>query len=438
MIFDGSVYRRVVTRRGLGDYEQYMRSGLHRRLLHSGLVLDHVEGPAPRPEGTWARLLTPEQVEFISYPYEWSFDEMKDAALLTLNIQEDALAHGMTLKDASPFNVQFRGSRPVFIDTLSFENNCGGAWIAYEQFCRQFLAPLLLMANGWPDANRYLRLDMNGFPLTQASRLLPKGSWVRPGALLHVHLHARSVQSSHGGAPPPAAGGKDTKPALAQSLRKTVENLRRPVEASPWASYYQEARFYSAQAQESKQSGVKSFTALTQPRLAYDLGANTGLFARAMAENGALCIAFERDAACVNRLYLEERGNPSSRVLPLVMDLDNPSPALGCGLNATLSLAERPQADLVLCLALLHHLRFSANLPLRKIADFLALLGRRLLIEFVPPEDAAARMLIHGRDGFDDYSPEGFLGAFNEAYTLRGETPIQDSQRRLYLFERRN
>ncbi|MGH9592416.1 MAG: SAM-dependent methyltransferase, partial [Bryobacteraceae bacterium] len=272
MIADGGVYRRVVTRRGLKDYERYMASGLHRSLALSRLVLDHSEEPESRLEAGWAKLLTPEQIAFISYPYEWSFDELRDAALLTLNIQEKALAHGMTLKDASPFNVQFRGSRPVFIDTLSFENNTGGGWIAYEQFCRQFLAPLLLMSYGCPDANRYLRIDLNGFPLPQASRLLPKRSYAKLGVLLHLHLHARSMRGNTARQAISASAGSDTKAALSQSLRKTIENLRRPPGASEWTSYYLDSRFYSTEAQESKHREVREFASLVKPDLVYDLG----------------------------------------------------------------------------------------------------------------------------------------------------------------------
>jgi SAM-dependent methyltransferase len=437
MLLDRGVYRRVVTQRGLKNYEQYLTSGLHRRLVESKLVLDHVDEPAPLSETNWARLLTPEQLTFISYPYEWSFDELRDAALLTLKVQENALALGMSLKDASPYNVQFRGSKPVFIDTLSFENNTGGAWIAYEQFCRQFLAPLLLMSYGWSEASQYLRVDLNGFPLAQASRLLPPRSYLNVGALLHVHLHARSTRPGQASSPGSGASDRDGKAALAQSLYKTIENLRRPSESSEWTNYYQEARYYTSSAQESKQKEVAALAATVRPELVYDLGANTGLFSRALALDGAVCIAFERDTNCVNRLYLEERSKDASRILPLVMDLENPSPGLGFGLNTTLSLADRPQADLVLCLALIHHLRFSANLPLCKLAAFMARLGRWLLIEFVPAEDPASQMLINGRDGFDDYTPDAFLEAFSGFYDLRRQTSLEDSARGLYLFERR-
>jgi hypothetical protein len=434
----GGLFRRVVTTYGLKDYERYISSGLHGRLVASKQIVDHEEEPsfaASRPD--WVKVLTPEQIVFISYPYEWSFDELKDAALLTLDVQETALAHGMSLKDASPFNVQFRGPRPVFIDTLSFEINAGGPWIAYEQFCRQFLSPLLLMSYGWPEASRYLRVDLNGFPLEYASRLLPTRSYGRLGALLHVHLHARSARNGRNIPPDSRSRGSDTKAGLAQSLRNSVEKLPRPGSDSAWSTYYQDARFYSVKAQKSKQSAVGRFAGGLKPRLIYDLGANTGLFARALSGEGTLCVAFERDANCVNRLYLEERGNDASHVLPLVMDLDNPSPGLGFGLDSTLSITERPQADLVLCLALIHHLRFSANIPLRKIARFASRLGRWLLVEFVPRDDPAAQLLVHGREGFDDYTSDAFVDAFSEPCCLRDQTAIEDSSRRLYLFERR-
>lgn len=173
-----------------------------------------------------------------------------------------------------------------------------------------------------------------------------------------------------------------------------------------------------------------------KPKLIYDLGANTGLFARLLTRNGARCVAFERDIHCVNELYLDERERGASNILPLVMDLDNPSPGLGFGLEATQSLFERPQADLVLGLALIHHLRFSANIPLRRQAEVFARLGRWLLIEFVPRHDLAVEALIHGRAGFDDYTLPGFLASFDGLFLLRKQIALRDSERRLYLFER--
>ena len=437
MMLDGATFKRVVTEQGAADYETFMRSGLHQDLVHDGLMLDHHEEPVPATESNWAKLLVPEQLGFVSYPYEWSFDEYKDAALLTLEIQERALAHGLSLKDASPYNVQFRGARPVFIDTLSFERSEGGPWVAYEQYCEQFLGPLALMGYVDPEASRYLKTDLDGFSLGRVSRALPLSSYWNAGALMHIHLHSRAARKRGGPEPSHANSSLDRSRLLVASLRKTVERIPTPSYASSWTDYYEDARYYSPEAQRSKRDFVPFLARRVRPELVFDLGTNTGLFASELAAAGANCVAFDSDAGCINRLYLKERAAPASRVLPLVMDLANPSPALGFELRATLSLFERPQADLVLCLALLHHLRITANLPLCRIADFLARLGRWLLIEFVPPDDPGAQTLMRRRQHFEDYDLASFLQVFDERYYFREIQTLAGAARALYLLERR-
>jgi len=433
VVNDSGIFKRVVTSRGIKDYREFINSGLYEDLVSYGLLVSHYE-ERPANSALGELLLVPEQIPFISYPFEWSFDQLRDAALVTLKIQQRALERGFMLKDASAYNVQFLASRPVFIDTLSFTRYEGGPWPAYEQFCRHFLGPLLLMRYRAPDAARFLKVELDGFSLERVSRALPLGSWLNGGALLHIHLHARALRRNPqaGGEPP---GGNAHLPQLIASLRRTIEKIPRPEPQGAWTSYYSEWRFYSPAARESKREAVQELVYRVKPSLVYDLGANTGLYTREAAAYGALCIAFDKDAACVNRLYLEERAKPDSRILPLVMDLENPSPPLGFELGATMSLLERPQADLVMCLGLLHHLRVSGNLPLARIANFLARLGRKLLIEFIPPSDPAIKALTR-RSDFDDFNAAGFLEAFSSRFRLEAIRPLAASERVLYLFER--
>lgn len=438
VIHDGLAYKRVVTLRGSNNYRLLISSGLYGELVSSGLLVAHEEAAVTNPATGWFKVLTPEQIPFISYPYEWSFDQLRDAALLTLEVEQRSLARGLTLKDASAYNVQFRGAAPVFIDTLSFEPYTGGPWPAYEQFCRQFLGPLLLMCYRSPDTSRYLKTDLEGFGLDRVSRLLPLRSYFRIGPLLHIHLHSRAVRSQ------PFAGGGARRGSgvelsrIIASLRHAVERLRTPHFPREWTEYYAQGRFYTLGAQESKREAVCELAGKVRPKLAFDLGANTGVYAKELVRMGAMCIAFDSDAGCVNRLYLEERDRSQTSILPLVMDLANPSPSLGFDLRSTMSLFERPQADLVLCLALLHHLRVSGNLPFARIAEFLARLGRWLLIEFVPFEDPAVRTLTSRQSDFDDYSLPNFLEVFTTRFRLHASRQVQGTDRVLYLFERRS
>lgn len=436
VINDGGIYKRVVTSRGRADYERLMGSGLHEDLASGGLLVNHYEEAAAASMQRGCRVLVPEQISFISYPYEWSFDELRDAALLTLEIQQRALARGLILKDASAYNVQFRGAKPVFVDTLSFTQYQGGPWAAYEQFCRHFLGPLLLMSYRSPDAARFLMAELEGFTLERVSRLLPLRSYMRVGPLLHIHLHARAVRRQPSVSGAEREGGAGHLSQLIASLRSAVERIRAPRYRAGWTDYYADGRFYPLVARETKREAVCELARMVRPKLVFDLGTNTGLYAKEVAAAGAACVAFDSDPDCVNSLYLEERGNPKTRILPLVMDLGSPSPSLGFELRSTLSIFERPQADLVMCLALMHHLRITGNLPLKRIAEFLAKLGRWLLIEFVPRTDPAVRTLTKRQEDFEDYNLPDFLETFTGRFRLRASRPLPASERVLYLFER--
>ncbi|HEX4230347.1 MAG TPA: methyltransferase domain-containing protein [Bryobacteraceae bacterium] len=433
VVSEEGIYKRVVTHHGLSDYERYISSGLHKQLVKAGLILNFEEEGTPRTEDTWARLLVPEQIDFISYPYEWVFDEFRDAALLTLEIQREALARELTLKDASPYNVQFRGSRPVFIDTLSFEKHDGGPWIAYEQFCREFLGPMAMMSYCSAGAARHLRVELGGFPLSYVSSALPLSSYLHPGLLLHLHLHARATKSDRHGY---QRGGAVSQSNLIDSLRSAIERLSRPKSSTAWPEYYADSRFYSPAAVHSKRIAVRRLASDLQPLTVCDVGTNTGLFAKEFAASGASVFAIDSDAYCINELYLDQRRDSSTRLLPLLVDVANPSPALGFGLKHTRSFFDRMQADLVLCLGLIHHLRFRENLPLDQIAETFARLGRRLLIEFVPGGDPSAELMRNGRPGFEDYDKASFLDEFSRYYCLLWQRPICGSGRVLFLFER--
>ena len=432
--------KRAVTQTGRADYDLVISSGLYDELVRQNLLVAHLEERPP--ETDLYKVLIPQQIRHISYPYEWSFEQLKDAALLTLRVQKIALAHGMSLKDASAYNVQFIGPQPVFIDTLSFEKNPAGPWVAYGQFCNHFLAPLLLMQHLAPNVNQFLKASLDGFPLDLASRALPLSTWFRFGPLVHLHLHARS-QKRHASERPVAvetgaAATADRKALIADSLESTIASLRLPKTKSEWIDYYAEARHYAEQAQQFKREEVSRVLEDVQPRIVYDLGGNTGEFSRLATRDGIDCICFDIDPLCVNRNYVRSREEGDRHMLPLLMDFSNPSPAAGFGLGERLSLLERRKPDLVLALAVLHHLRITANIPLARIAKFLSTLTNRwLLIEFVPKSDSMVEKMLKGRkDIFTDYSLDEFLGIFGEQFALERSRKIPGTERTLCLFRR--
>jgi ribosomal protein L11 methylase PrmA len=385
------------------------------------------------------RILKPELIPFISYPYEWSFSQLKDAALLTLEIQLQALERGMSLKDASAFNVQFIGAQPIFIDTLSFERYGEGTpWVAYQQFCQHFLAPLALISQC--DSNlRSLGFSLlHGVPLSLASSILPKSSWFKFSHLIHIHLHARSQQkyadaAGLGKQKPGRAVSRTALLGIIDSLRSCVKSLEWRPGGTEWADYY-DATNYSSRALSEKESIVDSLVQSVKPKLAWDLGANNGLFSRRAMAHGAYTVACDVDPSAVEKNYLACRKERNASMLPLIVDLTNPSPSLGWAHSERKSLLERGPADLVLALALIHHLAISNNVPLDNLARFFAACGRALIIEFVPKPDSQVQKLLASRkDIFPEYTEAGFERAFSRYFSIEKKVPVPETHRIIYL-----
>lgn len=420
-------------------YEQLMSSGLYARLVEKGALLAHEELDLSYAlTDTAYKVLAPVRVPFISYPYEWSFGQLQDAALLTLRIQKAALRFGMSLKDCSAYNVQFMDGKPVFIDTLSFEPyREGEPWTAYRQFCQHFLAPLALMAYCDVRLSQLLRIYLDGVPLDLASRLLPRRTYLRGPLLMHLHLHARAQQryadARETAAPARRQMGQTALLGMLDSLRGGMQRLQWKPAGTEWADYYDDTN-YTTEAQQQKESLVARFLEQTQPEVVWDLGANTGRFSRLASTQGRFTVAFDIDPAAVERNYLESGKTGDTQMLPLVLDLTNPSPGLGWANRERMALAERGPADLIMALALVHHLAIANNTPLAHIAHYLHGLGPWLIIEFVPKEDSQVqRLLAHREDIFPDYTPVGFEKAFARYFQIDQKQPIQGSQRILYL-----
>jgi ribosomal protein L11 methylase PrmA len=438
----GVIYRQV----GNGfraAYDQMVESGFFRSAVEAGELLDHQEvEPTDLPvEGNVYKVLRPEQLGFISYPYEWSFSQLKDAALLTLALHQRALQFGLWLKDASAYNVQFRDARPVFIDTLSFETYPEGQpWIAYQQFCKHFLAPLLLMARRHVDLNRLLRGFIDGIPLEMASRLLPGVSWLSPAPLMHVHLHARSLRAYADR--PEAAARKRIRLVSRTGMLGLVDNLESAIrrldwkpQGTEWVNYYENTN-YSEEALENKKSIVREFLDKSRPGSVWDFGANTGVFSRLASERGIPTVSFDMDPAAVEKNYRQIRDAGETHLLPLLMDLTNPSPSLGWDFSERMSLRARGPCDLAMALALVHHLAIGNNVPLGRIAEFFHGVCRSLIIEFVPKSDSQVERLLASRqDIFPGYTRQGFEGAFASYFEQQMCAPVSGSERMLYLFE---
>jgi hypothetical protein len=397
-------------------------------------------GLAATPEAV--AVIRPRQLPLVSYPYEWCFGQLREAALLTLELQRRALAAGMRLKDASAYNIQFDAGRPILIDTLSFEPaDPAEPWPAYRQFCEHFLAPLALVAYRDPRVALLTRDFVDGIPLDLAACLLPGRTRLRPGLLAHLHAHARAQgRASDRGTGTSAVRAarprmsKLGQEALLDSLRRTVESLRWK-EAGEWVDYGIQTS-YSERGAASKRQTVERMIAGCDGPMAWDIGANVGTYSGVAAAAGKQVLAFDQDAGSVER-HWRALGAERAKILPLVLDVTNPSPSLGWALTERRSILDRGPADVVMALALVHHLAIGNNLPLPRIAAVLAQMGRRVIVEFVPKEDPMTQRLLAAReDIFTDYTLDAFRAALGAELRIVDEVAVEDSLRTIFLAER--
>lgn len=436
---DGVIYRQV-NLAYKDDYDHLMDSGLYQTLVDDNLLIPHGEvGIEPLVSELAYKVIKPEPIPFVSYPYEWCFSQLRDAALTTLKIQRKALDFGMSLRDSSAYNIQFKDGRPVFIDTLSFgKYREGEPWVAYRQFCQHFLAPLVLMSYKDIRLSQLLSIHIDGLPLDLASCLLPWRTRLSFSLLSHIHLHARS-QKHFADKPINVRQQRVSRYAfvgILNSLESTVKRLKWQPVGTEWADYYHDTN-YSQEAFEHKKTTVAGFLDRVRPATVWDLGANVGIFSRLASDRGIPTVSFDVDTAAVEKNYLDSVARGETNILPLVLDLTNPSPSIGWENKERMSLKERGPADVVLALALVHHLAISNNLPFSKIAGFLSDIGHQLIVEFIPKSDSQIQRLLATRDDiFPDYTRPAFEQEFNRYFTIDDWTDIRESQRTLYLMRR--
>jgi ribosomal protein L11 methylase PrmA len=440
---EGALYRQVNSVYQ-EDYELLFDSGLYKQLSKRGLMVAHSEADIspPAPELVY-KIIQPSRLDFISYPYEWSFSQLKDAALLTLSIQKLALKHGMSLKDSSAYNIQFRmeDGCPVLIDTLSFEKyQEGSPWVAYRQYCQHFLAPLALMAFTDIRLSQLLRVYIDGIPLDLASQLLPRKTRRNFGLLTHLHMHA-SAQKRYAGESQEhqqKAMSKTNLLALIDNLERTTKKLDWAPGGTEWGDYYEDTN-YTPDAINQKKELVAKLVEQVKPGSVWDMGANTGFFSRTASQQGIPTISFDIDPTAVEKNYLEVKEQKESNLLPLVLDLTNPSPDIGWANQERSSLPNRSTPDMILALALIHHLAISNNLPLEMIAEYFSGLAPWLVIEFVPKEDSQVQRLLATReDIFEHYHFPGFEQAFQQYFQVMHEAEIPGTLRKLYLMQRKS
>ena len=447
VFYDKDEVYRAVSDSYKKQYDALMSSGLYNELVQQGLLIPHKEIPVNQfhslsQSGGIYKILQPEKVSFISYPYEWCFQQLKEAALLTLTIQLKALEFNMTLKDASAFNIQFHEGKPVLIDTLSFDfYEEGNPWIAYRQFCNHFLAPLAIMCHVATDLHRLSQLFIDGIPLSVASKLLPFKTRLSPFYLLHLHYHAK-LEAKYGG--DVNASQKVKRPlsrkqliAVINHLTSGIRSMKLPGKKTEWSNYYNEFS-YSDKAIEHKQMLVKEWASEIAPLTVWDLGCNTGMFSEVVQPFSEQVVSFDIDHLAIERFYSIVKEKDYKNILPLVLDLDNPSAGIGWANRERKSFVDRGKTDLILALALIHHLCIGNNVPFADVAGLFGKLSQWLIIEFVPKEDKQAqRLLVTREDIFTDYNQVCFEETFSRYFSTEHKEEIAGTERVLYLMKRK-
>jgi hypothetical protein len=443
LVADGRVVR-ALSAQGLEDWRTLRASPLYDALTSERKLVRtrELEETLPRDalHGEVAGALEHEVVPFVSYPYEWPFEMLRDAALLQLELVRRAIEAGLMLKDSSPYNIQFRGSTPVFVDVGSFERlREGEPWVGYRQFCTLFLYPLLLHAwKGMPH-QPWLRGSLDGISPHECRNLLSARDLLRRGALTHVALHARLERrhADKGGEVKDelrrAGFKKELILANVRGLERLISRLRPRAAVSAWSSYELTTTYSEADA-ERKRAFVAEAVAAASPRVVWDIGCNEGHHARLAAESAEIVVAMDADAVVIGRLYEYLKRERVTNVLPLVVDVTDPSPGLGWRLGERRPVTDRGRPDLTLALALVHHLSISANVPIAEVVSWLHALGGETVVEFPTADDPMVqRLLSRKRDGdHPDYNREWFERCLRERFDVVAWEELAGGQRLLY------
>ncbi len=392
------------------------------------------------PAGEWDTILEHDRIPFVSYPYEWSFSMLRDAATTHLDILLAVLADGIGMKDGTAFNVQWFGTAPVFIDIGSFEPLSDGPWAGYRQFCQTFLYPLLLESHLGVPFQHYLRGQLEGFDPVDMRNLLRGTKRFKRGVFRNVYLHSvlagHAAQGTQETKRELSAAGANTKltKATAEKLLKTVRRLRTKRASSSWTRY-RETCSYSDEDRQEKEHFVRSALEGRPGTVVWDLGCNDGHFARVAAETAEYVVAVDSDDVVVDQLYNTLRRSGPANILPLVIELVDPSPARGWRGLERKAFDQRGTPDVVLALALVHHLALSANVPLPQIVDWLRSFGGTCVVEFVAREDPMAKVLLGNKPPgtFPDYGIDRFEQLLGEAFTIEQRFPLPSAHRTLFL-----
>ena len=431
--------------------ERLLTEAFFEQLVADGLVVkttpldpNDPAAEAVLDEG-WPAAVEHEAVDFATWPYEWPFSMLRDAALLQLDLLVSAVTHGWILKDATPYNIQWNGTRPVFIDIPSFApREQDEYWEGYRQFCSMYLTPLLLTAHLGVPYQPLLRSSLEGIAPEEAAKYFHGLRRFKRGVPSHIWFPAtveRRMRRRTGKTRSPDSRRTQSSTsllALLDDLKRLVSGLRfRAGESSHWARY-SETHSYRDEDFDQKIAFVEKHSSGRRPDLLWDLGANTGEFSRVAARHAGLVVAVDSDHEAVDVLYREARDAGAANIIPLVMDLANMSPGQGWAGRERAAFVDRQSPDMVLCLALIHHMRVSANIPLTLFVEWLRSLDATAIVEFVGRDDEMFGELIrHKSEDYADYTAENFLAEVQKHFTVEDTIVLKGGKRDLLLLQPR-
>lgn len=445
---DGDVLRGL-SEEAAADWAAMSKAPFFAKAMESGKVvrteaLTAAEAKKVTPKGRdWPVVLKHEPIPFISYAYEWTFSQLQDAALLHLDLLSDALDAGLSMKDGYVYNVQFQGARPTFIDTPSFERSAGGPWPGYRQFCRTFLFPLMLTAYKDVSFRPFLRGQVDGIDPKQMRNIMSSPLDVLKGGVVkNVLLHSMVEQRSSGAKGSRAVGEElkeagfstEVTKAAVKSLRKLVAGMKWDTGDTVWKDY-RKVNSYSDEDTATKQTFVDSALSGHGHGLVWDLGANDGAFSRIAARHADYVVAADFDEGAIEPLYRQLRAEKNTKILPLVVDLQDPSPGIGWRNTERPAFYDRKKPDVIMMLALLHHIAISGNVPLPRIVDWMASFGSQIVVEFVHTDDVQTKRLLANKpEGmFPDYRVDVFERLLAERFSVEKQEVLPGTTRTMYL-----
>ncbi len=445
VFYNADAVLRGLSKEALKEWEILSSTTFFPRLMAEGKIVqtEQVEPPVnldTTVTGKWAAFLKHQTIPFISYPYEWCFGMLKDAALLQIKLLLAALDEDMILKDSSAFNFQWKGANTVFIDIPSFEKlSEGEPWVGYRQFCQMFLYPLFLQAYKDIIFHPWLRGNIDGIEPEYCNSIMSIRDLLRPGVFTHTYLQAK-FQARYASAKQNIKEGLRTAGFNKELIKNNVKGLRKLIQGLSWKRYrsqwshYANEHSYTDSDHEIKKSFVRDIITSQSWNMVWDLGCNTGTFSRIAAENAQYVVAMDADQLAIEYLYQELKKEGNSKILPLVYNVADPSPNLGWRGLERKSLPKRGKPDLTLCLALIHHIVITANIPLKEFIDWLSSLGTSLVIEFVTKEDPMVKkLLLNKEDNYTEYEIKYFEQYLSEAFGVTKREMLTSGTRILYF-----